>query len=149
MVPFIASQHLLLPVICSWSSSWGLNGSFKIAYGAAYVMQPDYTFALQVEQRAAAIQKSLSTALAYFNAKPGCLLYQPKQRQHLIKLADDLTTLASSKSPPGHVINQPDLLSDIVTSNLGYVLSLSVASKGPFKLCGKTAQLGTPANCEH
>jgi hypothetical protein len=110
-------------------------------------MQPDYTFALQVEQRAAAIQKTLSAALAYLPAKPGCLLYRPKQRQHLIKLADDLTTLASAKSTPVHDINQADVLSDIVTSNLGYLRSLSVASKGPFRLCGKTAQLGRPACC--
>ncbi|WIA15592.1 hypothetical protein OEZ85_002219 [Tetradesmus obliquus] len=34
----------------SWSERWGNNGTIKIAYGAAYVMQPDYTFALQFHQ---------------------------------------------------------------------------------------------------
>ncbi|WIA33406.1 hypothetical protein OEZ86_006540 [Tetradesmus obliquus] len=48
----------------SWSPNWGNNGNIKIAYGAAYVMQPDNTFALQFRQdsreaRAAAIKAQL------------------------------------------------------------------------------------------
>jgi hypothetical protein len=105
-------------------------------------MQPDYTFALQVKQKAEAIQQNLSLTLSYAAGKPGCLLYRPKQRQYLIKLADDLTMLASSTSSPGHVLTQDHVLADVTTSNLGFVRSLSAAGRGPFRLCGKTAQLG-------
>jgi len=31
----------------SWGSNWGLKGTFKIAYGAAFILQPDYTFAIE------------------------------------------------------------------------------------------------------
>lgn len=52
----------------SWSTSWGLQGSFRVAYAAANVMQPDYTFALQytkasLRARATAITRQLKPNL--------------------------------------------------------------------------------------
>eukprot|EP00775_Hariotina_reticulata_P008095 gene8095-8288_t len=31
----------------SWGTQWGLNGTFKIAYGAAFVLPPDYTLGME------------------------------------------------------------------------------------------------------
>jgi hypothetical protein len=148
------SRHVVLDLLskllllcCSWGPTWGLKGTFKIAYGAAYVMQPVNTFALQYKAdmmaRAAQIEQRFRTALKYDATKPGCLLYTAKQPQRLLKLADDSTTLADAAASALHVqgVSKADVLADVVASNLGYTGSLSAASKRPFRLCGKTVQL--------
>jgi hypothetical protein len=146
------SSMLLHPALfvfmatCSWGPNWGLRGSFKIAYGSAYVMQPDYTFALQFNrssttEQATRTRQRLAPDLARDPAQPGCLLYSPKQPQRLVKLTDDLTILATTAPTVALRIRKPDVLADVITSNLGFVCSLLAASKGPFRVCGRTAHL--------
>ncbi|WIA38518.1 hypothetical protein OEZ86_001839 [Tetradesmus obliquus] len=117
----------------SWGPSWGLNGSFKVAYGAAYIMQPDYTFALEIKESTTQVQQRFTQALTY-PAKPGCVQYSPKQPERLLKLADDLTTLALAAQVP---VSLPQVLTDLVTGKLGRVRNISAATRGPFRLCGK------------
>jgi hypothetical protein len=123
---------LNVSVATSWGPNWGDKGSFKVAYGAAYIMQPDYTFALKVSESEPLIQQRIVQALTY-PAKPGCLHYSAKQPERLVKLADDLGTLAASAS--GSPLALAQVLADLVTSNLGRVKSLSAAMRGPFRLC--------------
>jgi hypothetical protein len=110
-------------------------------------MQPDYTFALQykadITARATQIKQRFKTALKYDATKPGCLLYTAKQPQRLLKLADEITTLADAAASVSHEegLSKADVLADVVASNLLYARSLSAASKGPFRLCGKMVQL--------
>lgn len=109
----------------------------------AYIMQPDYTFALQFHQasdaaRAAAIKARLKPDLRNDTTKPGCMLLTPKQPLQLVKLVDDLAVLADTS---GAAVSTARIYADIVTSNLGYVRDLSAAGRGPFRLCGSTVQL--------
>ncbi|WIA24084.1 hypothetical protein OEZ85_013692 [Tetradesmus obliquus] len=194
----------------SWSTSWGIQGSFRVAYAAANVMQPDYTFALQytkasLRARAAAITRQLKpnlvthispgaggsssdvqarSSLGDMQARsslgdsssdvqartspgdssldvlartssdnsssdveaqgwrPECLAYTSDQPIRMLKLADDLTTLALSAPAAGSArLRKADVIVDLVASNLGFMPSLSAASTGPFRLCGRTAAL--------
>jgi hypothetical protein len=114
-----------------------------MAYGAANIMQPDYTFALQFNKhdlriRAAEI-KQLLRSLAYDPARPECVLYTPKKPQWLLQPVDDLVVIAVTTTTMG--IGNADILGDVVASDLGYLRSLSAASTGPFRLCGKSRQL--------
>uniref|UniRef100_A0A383V702 Uncharacterized protein n=1 Tax=Tetradesmus obliquus TaxID=3088 RepID=A0A383V702_TETOB len=60
----------------------------------------------------------------------------------MLKLADDLATLAlSAPAASSARLRKADVIVDLVASNLGFMPSLSAASTGPFRLCGKTAQL--------
>jgi hypothetical protein len=119
--------------VVSWGPNWGVRGSFKIAYGAAYIMQPDYTFALKVSETVAQVQQRFAQALSY-PARPGCLQYSPKQPERLVKVADDLSTLTALV--PGSPMALPQVLADLVTSNLGSRVRLTAAGRGPFRLCG-------------
>lgn len=128
----------------SWGPSWGLNGSFRVAYGAANIMQPDYTFALQFNKasmtaRAADILQLLKPSLAYDLDNPGCVMYSARRFQRLLQFVDDLVTISLTSTTVR--LSKADILADIVASNVGYLRSLSAASKGPFRLCGKTVQL--------
>uniref|UniRef100_A0A383WFV6 Peptidase C1A papain C-terminal domain-containing protein n=1 Tax=Tetradesmus obliquus TaxID=3088 RepID=A0A383WFV6_TETOB len=128
----------------SWGPSWGLGGSFRVAYGSAFIMQPDYTFALQfnkvqMTQRVEDIKQRLKPDLAYDPTAAGCVLYTPRQPQRLLQLVRDLSILSSTLSMATRP-RKAEILADVVASNLGYVRSLSTASSGPFRLCGKTAQ---------
>lgn len=82
----------LLLLHCSWGLAWGLDGSFRVAYGAAYTMQTDYTFALQVKEDVAQVQRRLRLTLAYTNTS-NCLHHIPRRPERLVKLAEDLTKL--------------------------------------------------------
>jgi hypothetical protein len=141
---------LLLLSVCltpnSWGSNWGLRGSFRIAYGSAYVMQPGYTYALQFNRgsmadRAASIRQRLAPDLAGDPSQQSCIMYNPKQAQRLVKLTDELTILATSALTVALRLRKQDILADVITSNLGFVRSLAATGRGPFRLCGWTAQL--------
>uniref|UniRef100_A0A383W891 Ricin B lectin domain-containing protein n=1 Tax=Tetradesmus obliquus TaxID=3088 RepID=A0A383W891_TETOB len=41
----------------------------------------------------------------------------------------------------------PEVLTDVVTSNFGRIRNLAVASRGPFRLCGKVGQLLAKVTC--
>jgi hypothetical protein len=143
-------------LFCSWSQSWGMNGSVKIAYGAAYVMQPDYTFALQfhnasTDSRVRMVRQRLKPALALDSTKPDCVLFTPKQAHRLVKLADDLTTLTLVAPGSTMRLSKANILADIVASNVKYLPSLklfSAASRGPFRVCGASAMLLRVAVCQ-
>ncbi|WIA16006.1 hypothetical protein OEZ85_012739 [Tetradesmus obliquus] len=129
----------------SWSPAWGFQGSFKIAYGSAFIMPPD-TYALEFyissyEAHATNISRSMLPSLADDPTKPGCLKYRPPQPQRLIKLVEDLTVVLSQVSngrrqaaDTGNIV-----LADVVTFNRELVKPLSAVGKGPFLVCGKTA----------
>uniref|UniRef100_A0A383V630 Peptidase C1A papain C-terminal domain-containing protein n=1 Tax=Tetradesmus obliquus TaxID=3088 RepID=A0A383V630_TETOB len=131
----------------SWSEAWGLRGSFKIAYGSAYIMQSDYTFALQyawtsITAQATQIkQRLVQGSLMRDAGTPGCVMYTAPQRIRLVKLTADLTTLAFTAALPALHMRKAEVLTELVASNLGHLRSLSAASRGPFKLCGRTVQL--------
>jgi hypothetical protein len=136
---------------CSWSTNWGLGGTFKMAYGSAYIMQPDYTFAVQFTMtdfagRTLQVKQRLKQAtLVYDAGAHGCVLYTPKQPLRLVTLADDLATLAVTSSIVTS-LRRADILAELVASNLASKQSsslrlLSSASKGPFRLCRKIAGL--------
>jgi hypothetical protein len=140
------SWLLLLPPHCSWSNAWGLQGSFRLAYGAAYSMQPGFTYALQfkvgsTDDQAAALQQQLAPRLAVDPAKSGCLVYTPAQPQRLINLIEDIRTLAiaADEAPASG-----EILADVVSSNPRNLRNLAAASRGPFKLCGQTAEMLRP-----
>ncbi|WIA18232.1 hypothetical protein OEZ85_009701 [Tetradesmus obliquus] len=118
----------------SWGPSWGISGSFRIAYGAAYIMQPDYTFALKVQPSVSQVQKRFAQALSY-PAAPGCLPYSPKQPERLLKLAEDLNTLTALA--PRLALALPQALAEVMTSNVDRIRNLTAASRGPFRLCGR------------
>uniref|UniRef100_A0A383VC45 Peptidase C1A papain C-terminal domain-containing protein n=1 Tax=Tetradesmus obliquus TaxID=3088 RepID=A0A383VC45_TETOB len=138
----------------SWGPGWGITGSVKVAYGSAYIMQPNHTYALQfnkhMEQQATDIRQKLKPALTRDTTKPGCVVYKPLQPQRPVKLADELTILAAAGLPPNSAVKGVDkavILSDIVTSNLGYIRSLSATGRGPFRVCGQSAALLRAAVC--
>jgi hypothetical protein len=98
-------------------------------------MQPDYTFALQfgpasATERSAAAAYRLTPSITDDPAHTDCLLYKPQQPQRLVKLADDLATLAVTYTQ-AH-LGPGDILASIVASNLNLKLNMSLASRGPF-----------------
>jgi hypothetical protein len=137
-------------VACSWGSSFGLQGNFKIAYGAAFIMPPDYTFAMQfglakMSAAAAAISALMKGRLVKDPQRASCLIYRPKQATRLVKLADDLSVLALDAIINGgaRAPTRADITADLVLSNLGYVPDLSAANKPgrAFKICGGMGEL--------
>jgi hypothetical protein len=138
---------------CSWGPSWGLKGSFRMAYGAANIMQPDYTFALeynaasmaaralQVNRRLQPGMSNIPSTAAAGDWRPECLAYTPKTPLRLVKLAADLSVVAATALAPAMRLRKADIIADLVTSNLGYLPNLSTAKTGPFRLCGRTAQM--------
>lgn len=96
-------------------------------------MQPDYTFALKINETLPQLRQRLSQRLAY-NGTSNCLLYVPKQAERLLKLADDLTTLAA-KTPQFKLENsQEQVVAQLTLSNLGHVPKLSAANRGPYRV---------------
>jgi hypothetical protein len=125
-----------------------------MAYAAANIMQPDYTFALQYNRasmsaRSSLISRKLKTNLSReppsaeaLGWEPErCLVYTSETPTRLLKLADDINTLALAAPAAKLRLRKADIIVDLVASNLGFMKNLNAASKGPFRLCGKTAQL--------
>lgn len=109
-------------------------------------MQSDYTFAqytrATITSQAAVIKQRIKQgSLMRDVSTSGCVLYTAKQPLRLIKLTADLTTLAFTAALNALHMRKAEVVSELVTSNLGHLRSLSAASRGPFKLCGRTAQL--------
>jgi hypothetical protein len=106
-------------VLNSWGVQWGLNGTFRIAYGAANIMPPDNTFALQFGPTSTIKLSEVRLALGQGTTQPDgadCAWYQPKTPMRLLRLHDLLTTLANAVvSAP----NSAELLAYILAANLG------------------------------
>ncbi|WIA13890.1 hypothetical protein OEZ85_002462 [Tetradesmus obliquus] len=47
----------------SWVASWGCDGTFRMAYGAAYGMPPDYTYAIQFGPKTEAAKQAKARQL--------------------------------------------------------------------------------------
>jgi hypothetical protein len=143
---FISSLSLLCSaILCSWSTAWGLNGTSKSDYGAAYNMQPDHTFAMRFLKtpnifRVQDIISKMKPNLAYDTARQGCVLYTPQTPERLVAVAD---ALAAVDDTAQESIGQARIFADVVASNLGpkHLPNLSAASRGPFRLCGRVAQV--------
>jgi hypothetical protein len=137
-------------IFCSWGPSFGLQGNFKIAYGAAYIMPPDYTFAMQfgpdsTAAAAAAISKQLKGCFVQDQQNQRCLLYRPNLPTRLVTLADMLGVLALHASVSGGASapSRADILADLVLSNLGVVADLAAVTKPGkvVKVCGSSIEL--------
>jgi hypothetical protein len=125
---------------CSSSAAWGIQGSFRVAYGAAYIMQPEYTFVIQAKHRnhtaqASAIRHKLAQAVSRDDTDVRCMRLTYQRPQRLISLVHDLRSLLSS-----WWLDYAQIVADVVASNVGFVKSLSAPSKGPFAVCGDTGQ---------
>lgn len=135
-------------VDCSWGTSWGCNGTFRLAYGAAFGMPADYTYAVQFGPMTEAAKQvnarqllgqGTQSALAPINGAQ-CLLYKAKRRMRLMKLHDLLATLARASADfnPAHV------MLDLVAYNSGFLRNLA-APNNSFRVCGKARELLTAA----
>uniref|UniRef100_A0A383WER1 Peptidase C1A papain C-terminal domain-containing protein n=1 Tax=Tetradesmus obliquus TaxID=3088 RepID=A0A383WER1_TETOB len=131
----------------SWGPGWGLGGSFRVAYDSAYIMQPDYTFALEfnkanITQRLEDIRQRLKPHLSYDSSAAGCVLHAPRQPQRLLEFVQDLSILSSTLSMATRP-RKADILADVLAFNLGWMhrLQLSAATRVPFRLCGRTKRL--------
>lgn len=132
----------------SWGPSWGLRGTFRIAYGAAYVMPPDYTYALQFGPSGTGKLNDVKKLLQQGSTRPNqpvntttdeCVWYQAGKAMRLVILHDLLTTIASSQPNFGPT-TKAQVLSDLLSSNLGYVADLAAANT-TFRVCGTARQL--------
>jgi hypothetical protein len=107
-------------VVNSWGLGWGMNGTFRIAYGAANIMPPDNTFALQFgptsnTAKLSEVKLALSQGPTQTDGAD-CVWYQPKAPMRLLKLHDLLTTLANTVVAAP---NSAEILGDILAANLG------------------------------
>jgi hypothetical protein len=106
-------------------------------------MQPDYTFAPRIDETLSSVRRRLQPFFTIANTtacKQQALLYAPRQRERLIKLADDMTTISLLTR---HGLTKEQILADLITSNLGskYLNDASQASRGPFLLCDRFVPL--------
>jgi hypothetical protein len=126
----------------SWGTGWGVSGNFKIAYGAAYMLQPDYTFAMEFSKFARAqeaadlLNDNVERVLD--PAYPGCWLFKPPRPMRLLHVAEylwrmskptanissidgDQTKATWRTAPQGQpVLTKMDILEDVILSNLLY-----------------------------
>lgn len=131
----------------SWGPSWGLRGTFRIAYGAALIMPNEYTYAIQFgpsdDGKIIDVKKLLrqgSTRPAQSdNATDNCVMYQAFKAMRLVKLHDMLITLASSQLGYNSR-TKAQVLSDLISSNLGHVADITAANT-TFRVCGTARQL--------
>jgi hypothetical protein len=125
-------------VVNSWGLGWGVNGTFRIAYGAANIMPPDNTFALQFGPTSNTAKLSEARlALAQGTTQPegaDCVWYQPKASMRLLKLHDLLTTLANAVVAAP---NSAEILGDILAANLGTLRGDLAAPQQNMRVCGR------------
>jgi hypothetical protein len=132
----------------SWGTEWGENGTFKIAYGAANLMQLDSTYAMRFDkhsraQDAAELLNKNSIAVTDPDY-PGCWLFTPPRPMRLLHVAEELDCISRSlnatsfakdaEAPrplPQHAaspidvsqqrpISKVQILQDLILSNLLY-----------------------------
>jgi hypothetical protein len=88
----------------SWGTRWGLNGNFKIAYGAANILQPDYTFALHFlkhNRSKDAVKLLTGNSIRVIDpAYPGCWLFSPPRPMRLLHVARELLHARQARVAP-------------------------------------------------
>jgi hypothetical protein len=141
---------LLYNVLCSWGSSWGLNGTFRIAYGAAYIMALDSTYALHFgpltdkEQLEAAKTALRQGTIQYLSPNStGCVLYSIEKPMRLLALHELLSTVAflgPASTPKIEAPSKAVILSDLLLSNLGHLAELEAANTS-LRVCGAAQRL--------
>eukprot|EP00775_Hariotina_reticulata_P002179 gene2179-2496_t len=110
----------------SWGSTWGLNGTFKIAYGAAEVLQGDYTFAMRFQRNNRsqdALKLLMGNAVAVTDPNyPTCWLFTPPYPMRLLHVADELSHAweAGLESGATNVPSEREILQDLVSTNSRY-----------------------------
>ncbi|WIA14567.1 hypothetical protein OEZ85_003084 [Tetradesmus obliquus] len=128
----------------SWGSAWGCNGTFRLAYGAAYGMPADYTYAIQaapvsefgkVDRARQLLREGTQSAVPSVNGTQ-CVLYKSKRRIRLVKLHGWLAT--SARASPNS--NPAQIMLDLLAYNSGYLRNLA-APNSAFKMCGTTRDL--------
>eukprot|EP00775_Hariotina_reticulata_P013514 gene13514-13639_t len=112
----------------SWGTRWGLNGTFKIAYGAASILQPDYTYALRYRtddrpQEALQLLRNGSVRVSDPDY-PGCWLFSPPNPMRLLHVAAELSlawqAVNRADIKGGVAANQLQILQDLILSNYYY-----------------------------
>jgi hypothetical protein len=133
----------------SWGTSWGLQGTFRIAYAAAYIMPPEYTYALQFGPTSAAAKASNAkqqlrqgTIVADTAGTADCVWYQAQTPLRLVVLHELLSTLANAATTA--IPDPAAILSDLLAANLGYVRDLAAAN-ATFRVCGNAREILTAA----
>jgi hypothetical protein len=124
----------------SWGTRWGLGGNVKIAYGAAGVIEPYPAYGLQFGPNVPDIKSTISTmqqGLSY-DSRPGCIAFTPRQPMRLIKLVADVWTFLLETNSAS--VDERIILGEVVASNLA-LTPLFAMSKGPFRMCGFTAEM--------
>jgi len=111
----------------SWGSSWGLNGTFMVAYGAAEVLQGDYTFAMRFQRHnrsSEALKLLVGNSVAVTDpAYPTCWLFSPPHPMRLLHVADELLSAweaAGSYEGASTVPSERDVLQDLIAINSRY-----------------------------
>lgn len=140
----------------SWRPDWGLpGGSFKIAYGSAYIMPPDYTFGLEfiADGRDDAALQRLSRFATPDPQQAGCYLYSPPTPVRLLQVAHELSHAWTASFVKGLVAaprELQDIIEDLLLTNTAGGSSSSAwqaltelrggATGGqPFRVCGESA----------
>eukprot|EP00775_Hariotina_reticulata_P007184 gene7184-7398_t len=111
----------------SWGTDWGLNGTFRIAYDAAYILQPDYTFAIEFVKdsqgkQAAELLKSFSEKVTD-PRYPRCRLFRPPRPMRLLHLVEHLWyALTDSRMTNDNLlgIGKRNIIEELIISNVGY-----------------------------
>lgn len=134
----------------SWGASWGLNGTFRIAYGAAYIMPLDSTYALQFgppsdkEKLEAAKTTLRQGKIQYMSPNSSdCVWYSIGKPMRLLHLHELLYTVALlgptstlETDPPSKAV----ILSDLLLSNLGHLADPAAANTS-LRVCGAAQRL--------
>jgi hypothetical protein len=130
----------------SWGQSWGLGGNIHIAYGSAGLLSNDVyalRFGLDVLPRGLEVARMLQQGMTYDSNSDNCLLFTAQQPMRMIRLLDDLFTLALAaveNRKTTALLREEDIIGELVAANLGSS-SLFAASTGPFRLCGKISKI--------
>jgi hypothetical protein len=111
----------------SWGTRWGYNGTFRVAYGAASILQPDYTYALHYrtdDRPEEALQFLRNNSVMVSDPDyPGCWLFSPPRPMRLLHVAAELSLAwqtASSGGINGGVVGKLQILEDLILNNLNY-----------------------------